>query len=194
MLLSPGVGAHAAPSRAPVLPPGSVATVAGKPVSDDTFLHWYAVAAHSAAHGGELPAIDSPAGVVAARQALGFLVQASWAEQQARRSKVRVSRKAVLAVYLRDKKINFKTEAAFQRFLAEAGETVADIKFRVRQDILNDRLQRHAMAKAHTRRGRIRALERYLTHFLDYWPAHTVCAEPYSDPGNCGSTAPLPSS
>jgi foldase protein PrsA len=79
-------------------------------------------------------------------QAMQVLVSYAWIEGEADELGLAVSDEAVSRSFRRQRRANFQTRRAFRRFLRESGQTVADIRFRVRIDLLTTRIRRRVTA------------------------------------------------
>jgi foldase protein PrsA len=80
-------------------------------------------------------------------QVLGFLIQAYWYQALAHREGVTVSQATVLKVFNTAKKQQFPTEAAFQTFIKQSGETLADILYRIKAAQIFQALVKKAASK-----------------------------------------------
>jgi hypothetical protein len=174
------LAAPAASAQTP-LAPGEIARVADTPVLKTDFDHWLTIAVRSS---GEEP--DE----ALRKQVSQLLISNLWLELEAARVGIVVSPGAVTTVYRRQKRKAFPREADFQRFLKRSGHTVADLKLRVRVDLLAERLRRHWIATAKTPRGQQRRLDRALARYTKQWRAKTVCAEGYVSEWECGTVVP----
>jgi foldase protein PrsA len=65
-------------------------------------------------------------------QVMDFLIKAYWYQAEATKLKVNVTDAQVQQAFATAKKAQFPTEAAFQTFLSQSGQTLQDILFRVR--------------------------------------------------------------
>lgn len=82
------------------------------------------------------------------RQAMQFLVQSQWVQQEAAARGVVVSDGALRQIFKRQKRAAFQNERGYQRFLRESGATEADILHRIRLDTLQNRLTRRVTGRA----------------------------------------------
>ncbi len=117
------------------------------------------------------------------RQVMQFLVQAQWIEQEAAARGVAVSDQRVAQVFKRQKRAAFPNDRGYRRFLRRSGATEADIIFRVRLDILQDRVTRHVIKQAKVPLGR------FIEDFRKRYRAMTWCADGYVV-AECGAIAP----
>jgi foldase protein PrsA len=75
------------------------------------------------------------------QQALGFLTSLEWVFDEAREKDVKISDKEVMAHFDELKRQEFPKEAEFQKFLADTGQTVADLLLRVKLSMVSTKLQ-----------------------------------------------------
>jgi hypothetical protein len=73
-------------------------------------------------------------------QVLDFLIKASWYEALAARQHITVTDAAVQQAYAKQKAQQFPTQAAYQKFLSQTGQTVQDVLFRFRINLIYKRL------------------------------------------------------
>jgi hypothetical protein len=163
----------------PANPPADalIACVGGDAVTGALFSHWHALALKGDA------STDAKAlrGVV-----MDFLLSAGWTTGEARERGIRVSARAVRRRFTSQKHANFRTQAAFLKFLGETGETVSDIEFRVRLDMLSERIRKDAEGTG-TARSKHHAFAIFIRRFPAKWKARTSCRPEYTVTG-CGST------
>jgi len=207
-----------APAQEPLPPDDRVAQVGAVAISRADFDHWFASASHSmfqrpmefvapgyerctaakrklrAKKGWsklderELRARCARDHREVRRQAMQFLVQSQWVEQEAAARGVAVSEKHVRQTFKRQKRAAFPNERGYQRFLRESGATEADILFRIRLDILQNRLTRHVTRNVAPAREQI-TLVRFIEGFRKRYRAMTWCAAGYVI-AECGAIAP----
>lgn len=122
------------------------------------------------------------------RQAMQFLVQSQWVEQEAASRGVAVSERRVRQIFQRQKRAAFSNERGYRRFLRESGATEADILYRIRLDTLQNRLTRHVTRNVAPAREQI-ALARFIEVFRKRYRAKTWCADGYVIV-ECGAIAP----
>jgi parvulin-like peptidyl-prolyl isomerase len=80
-------------------------------------------------------------------QVLGFLIQAYWYQALAHTEGVTVSQASVMKVFNTAKKQQFPTDAGFQAFLKQSGETMADVVYRFKAQQIFKALVDHAASK-----------------------------------------------
>jgi hypothetical protein len=131
--------AASAQTPPPALAPGEIARVADTPILKTEYDHWVPIA-QKTSWSGDLP--DESA---VRPQVMQLLISFRWIEGEAARVGVEVKPGAVYTSYKRQKDISFPSEKAFQKFLETSGQTVADIKFRVRLDLLSNKLRDRAI-------------------------------------------------
>jgi hypothetical protein len=76
------------------------------------------------------------------RQVMQFLVQGQWVAQEAAAQGIEVSDQRVDRAFQRQRHAAFPNDAAYQRFLRRSGADEADIKHRIRLDLLQTFLTR----------------------------------------------------
>lgn len=124
------------------------------------------------------------------RQALSevmqFLIQAEWVQGEAVYRGVSISDTRVRRSLARQKREAFPTERDYRRFLRSSGMTEEMVLFRVRLDMLQQRLIARAGRDIEpTRDPRVRArrqqraISRYIAEFTRRWRARTACALGY---------------
>jgi hypothetical protein len=182
------LSAPVAAAQEPALPPDTIARVEQLAILKADFDHWLTIAAATAKR--DLPAPGTPEHRQLSDSVVQLLVSFLWIEGEARERGIVVSEAAVLAAFTRDKRRSFPRERDYQKFLAESGQTEADMLRRVRLELVSDRLRERAVAGAKTDRGQRRRLDRYVARFSRRWRKRTVCGEPYAIT-DCGRTAPI---
>jgi foldase protein PrsA len=77
-------------------------------------------------------------------QVMDFLIKASWYQAEAHRLKINVNDAEVQKAFQTAKQQQFQTNAAFQSFLSQSGQTLQDILFRVKiNEIFKKLLAKH---------------------------------------------------
>jgi foldase protein PrsA len=74
-------------------------------------------------------------------QVMNFLITGYWYQLEARRLHINVTAKQVQATFEKERKQAYPTQAAYQAFLKETGQTTADILYRVRIDLILSKLE-----------------------------------------------------
>jgi hypothetical protein len=82
------------------------------------------------------------------RQVMQFLIQGQWIEQEAAVQEIEVGGPRVDRAFRRQKRAAFPDDHAYQRFLRESGSDEADIKHRIRLDLLQNLLTRRVTGRA----------------------------------------------
>jgi hypothetical protein len=181
LLLAPAVHAQTP------LAPGEVARVGDTPILKTDYDHWRVIAQSSSGRG----LTDEPGDDAEVRpQVMQLLVSFLWIEGEAKRLGVVVSPGAVYTTYKRQKDESFPREKDFQKFLADSGQTVRDLKRRVRLDLLSNRIRDHVVRGAKTLESEYRRLDRFVPKFTARWKAMTECGKGYES-SDCGSVVPL---
>lgn len=102
-------------------------------------------------------------------QALSTVIGTEWLEQAAKAEGVSVSNKEVQSTFVAEKQKVFKTSKAFAVYLAQNGETEADLETRVRAQLLGQALQQKVYAGVHITEQQIR----------NYYQEHPVTPATY---------------
>jgi len=125
------------------------------------------------------------------RMTLRFLVQGQWVEQEAARRGIHVSERHVKRLFERQRRLAFPERGGYERFLRESGASEAGIKYRIRLDVLQNRITRRTTSRPVTTRGQQRALQRFIEDFRKRYVAVTWCAAGY-EIAECGATTAPP--
>jgi hypothetical protein len=175
------------PTTAPA-PAQVLACVGAQPITGATFEHWANVARKDE---GTAPSHPATSGEVAS-EVMGFLISSDWVLDEARALHLHVSASQVRRAFDRIRKQQFHKISEFRTFLRRSGQTVDDLLFRVRLNLLSGRIQKHVLAGRHSNAAKQRALLRFVTGFKQRWQARTVCVPGYTT-GDCGrlQAAPL---
>jgi SurA N-terminal domain len=150
------------PAHADTQPDWRVALVGTQPITASLYRHWEHVAHRQAPR-------DSAK--QRRTQVMTFLINSFWIIGEAQERGIRVSYKQVDRTLERQRRAAFPSEREFKRFLRQSGETVADLKFRVRIDLLTGKLASKIDPGA----------------FYSKWRAQTLCAVGFSV-HDCGGT------
>ena len=218
VLMCGPAAAQESPSLDPVAQVGPVA------ISQDEFEHWFAQAAHSHfGRAMELVPPEYNRCVAAKRRqrvakswrwlskpvlrkrcardhrslrrmTMQFLIQAQWVEQEAARQGIEVSERRVKRLFERQRRLAFPERGGYERFLRESGASEDGIKYRIRLDVLQNRITRRITARVRpvTTRGQQLALQNFIEDFRKRSRAITWCAAGY-EIAECGaSSAPPP--
>lgn len=177
--------APVAPVADPDAPPADavVACVGNVPITGERFAHWLAVSRKGSSPGAPADELRT--------QVLEFLLSAKWLEGEAAERGIRVSDRVVRRRFNRQKHAMFRTEREFRQFLEDSGMTRSDIKYRVRLDILSERV-RSAVIGTGSPAAKQRRLNRFVARFHRKWKARTLCRPNYPA-DQCGGTLPAAS-
>ena len=157
------------------LPSGAVARIDTRLVARRSYKRWFLIAAGN----GRLPKPRSQRHASLRRETMEFLIEGVWGQLEAREHGITVSRTAARRAFRRQKRQSFSTERAYRRFLKRAKATEADLLYRVKLDLLSDRLTRHVASEAGGTTGDQPVLERFIEDFDRKWRARTACARGY---------------
>jgi foldase protein PrsA len=80
------------------------------------------------------------------QQVMQFLVSAEWVLGEAKKQGINVTDKQVIQQFQMIKKQQFPTDAAYQAFLKQSGETEADLLLRVKLELISTKLRAKATA------------------------------------------------
>lgn len=118
------------------VPGNSVATVDGDPITKTDYEHWAAVVKKLS------PDIK---GAQARGQVVSLLVSFRWIDGEAERLDVKVTDAEVAKSYAEQKRQAFPKDSDFLKFIRETGQSEADIKRRVRVELLSNKIQQHVV-------------------------------------------------
>jgi foldase protein PrsA len=114
-------------------------------ISQTDFDHWLTVVASQPQPGQkkkpEPPKPGSRQYDAVKQQVMQFLVSAKWIEGEAKERGVSASPAEVDRQFEETKDQSFPNEKAYQRFLKTSGQTEEDLKFRVRLDVLSNKIR-----------------------------------------------------
>ena len=114
-------------------------------ISKDTFNHWYAVVAKQPQPGQKkpkpAPSLDSKQGQALKQQVMQFLVSSDWIEGEANERGLTASSTEIQKQFVQTKKQSFPNEKAYKKFLASSGQTLQDLLFRVKLDVLSNKIR-----------------------------------------------------
>jgi foldase protein PrsA len=103
----------------------------------------------------------------AQQQVLGFLIAVDWIFNEAETMGIKVTDKEVVKHFNELKKAQFPTEAKFQEFLASTGETVSDLLLRIKQSMLEKKIQ-EKVTKSHKNVSEAEVAKYYNEHKSTY--------------------------
>ncbi len=128
------------------VPSGSVASVEGNPIPQREFDHWLSVI-NASQQGAQpkkkakLPKRGSPQYEQLARQAMQFIVTSRWIIGEAADRDLTTSDREVARQFQQTKQQSFPSDKAYRKFLRSSGQTQEDIDFRVRADVLANKVR-----------------------------------------------------
>jgi hypothetical protein len=143
-------------------PDWRVAVVGPQPITASLYRHWEHIEHRVVPHESAKQRRTTD---------MRFLIAGFWIIGEAQERAIKVSDKELDREVQRTRRAAFRTERSFKRFLRRTGQTVADIKFRTRIDLLTEKLQ------AVVDPG----------EFASKWRARTLCAPGFTVP-DCGGT------
>jgi hypothetical protein len=166
------------------------------PITGAKFDHWATVASKgSGAESGGIstsprsghgptknraPSADKIVGEV-----MGFLISSYWVIGEAQDLKVYVSKRDVRRTFNHISHEQFPKHRELMAFLRGSGETMADLLFRVRLDLLSKKIQKRVVAGHQSVAARQRALTKFFRTFPVKWKAQTYCVQAFAV-SNCG--------
>jgi FKBP-type peptidyl-prolyl cis-trans isomerase (trigger factor) len=159
--------------------------VAGQPLTKAEYDRWRVIALASTGQAESQLTLETAAAL--REQVLQVLIERRWMEGEARQRKLSVTTAQVNREYRKQKREAFDKPAEFERFLRTSRQTIADLKWRVRDDLLARRVEAHVVGGAKTVRGRNLRIDRFLADFTARWHAQTVCVAGYATQRHCGS-------
>lgn len=129
------------------VPRGAVADVDGKPISQRDFDRWLTVVNASQQPPSKNrkkpkpPKRGSPTYNQLRDQVIQFLVSARWIEGEAADRDISTTEKEVERQFEQTRDQSFQSKKAYERFLETSGQSQDDILFRVRLDVLSNKLR-----------------------------------------------------
>ncbi|MGA8365645.1 MAG: hypothetical protein WB709_14175 [Solirubrobacteraceae bacterium] len=161
-------------------PAGEVIVCIGvQSITGAMFSHWAVVA--QKAEGSTKPRASTTAVI---KEVMGFLISSFWVIGEASNLNIHASEAEVRHTFDSIRGQQFPKRREFTEFLKSTGQTIADILFRVRLNLLSGRIQRHVLAGHKGRRGQ-RDLARFVRGFRRKWIAETYCTPTYTS-SDCG--------
>jgi parvulin-like peptidyl-prolyl isomerase len=114
-------------------------------ISKQEFTHWYTVVASQPQPGQKKPksppSPDSKQGKALKQQVMQFLISADWIIGEAKDRGLTASDEEIKRQFDQTKKQSFPNDKAYQRFLKSSGQTVDDLLFRVKLDVLSNKIR-----------------------------------------------------
>ena len=125
---------------------GAVAEVDGKPISQQDFDHWLGVVSAvqrppKSKQKPEPPKKGSPEYDQVAQQVMQFLVSALWIDGEAADRNITATDKEVAAAVQADQGPVLPDREGLPEFLSQSGQSEEDILFRVRLDVLSNKIR-----------------------------------------------------
>ena len=118
-------------------------------------------------------------------EVMGFLISSDWMIGEAKNLNVRLSAAEVRRRFEHIRDQQFPKRREFSAFLKSSGQTVGDLLFRVRVNLLSSLIQRKVAAGAASPSDRERAIAQFVETFRERWTAQTYCARAYAV-SDCG--------
>jgi hypothetical protein len=184
----PATGALQPTATAPAAPGAILVCVGSRTITGAEFAHWLAIA------GKDQPPTDSngqssPAALDA--EVLDFLISARWQVGEAEHLRIHLTRAQVERAYVRIRNQQFPKHKQFEAFLRSSGETVGDLKFRVKLNLLSQLTIKRVSSGRRGERARARSLARFVRGFKSRWRVRTYCAAEYLT-RDCGHVLSTP--
>jgi foldase protein PrsA len=130
------------------VPRGAVAEVSGKPIPKRDFDHWLEVVNASQQAPSKQrkkppkpPKPGSPTYNQLRDQVIQFLVSARWIEGEAADRDITTTNQEVERQFKQTRDQSFQSKRAYERFLEQSGQSQEDILFRVKLDVLSNKLR-----------------------------------------------------
>ena len=98
-----------------------------------------------------------------------------WLEGEAARRGIEVSARQVSRSFRHQKRAAFPDDRDYRRFLRATGQTHADVRYRVRVDLLSNRIRDEVIGGAKRSRTQQRRLDKFVVAFFARWQAQTLC-------------------
>jgi hypothetical protein len=116
---------------------------------------------------------------------MGFLISSDWVIGEAWDLNIRVSEVEVRRSFDRIRREQFPERREFTAFLKSSGQTVADLLFRVRLNLLSTRIQRQIIASQHGSSAQGHAITHFVSEFKSKSRGQTYCSPAYAV-NDCG--------
>jgi hypothetical protein len=177
----------ASPNPAAPVPAATqiVVCVHDLPILGATYTHWTEVAEKS-----EGPK-HQPSAREVTEEVLAFLISSDWTIEEARRRHIEIPARTVRRSFDRIRAQQFPKHGEFGAFLKSSGQTLADLEFRVKLNLLSGRLTARVLASQHTARAKQHALANFVKGFKRRWQSTTYCTSEYDVP-DCGHVVAPP--
>jgi hypothetical protein len=162
----------AAPAAASAVPPGlsgdEPVSVAGRTITLDEITHWARISARTD---------GSPGGATREHFELAaqLVISFRWIAGEAELRGLELSRRQAAEAFRRQKQRAFPRDRDYRRFLRRTGQTDADVRHRVRLDLLSDRIRDDVIGGEKRARVQQRRLDEFIAAFFARWHAQTLC-------------------
>ena len=148
--------------------------VGSRPITGAQFAHWLAIARK-----GESTSKQQMSFAEMSSEVLGFLISARWEADEAARLRIHVTPAQVQRAFVRIRDQQFPKHREFEAFLRSSGESIADLEFRVKLNLLSQRTIKRVEAGRGGAAKQQRALARFVHDFFSRWHTRTSCAAEY---------------
>ena len=105
-----------------------------------------------------------------------FLVSAKWIEGEASRRRISPTEAEIMAAFRQAKDESFPTEKAYQRFLKRSGQTQQDVLYRVKLDVLSNKI-RDDVLRGESGRAAQKLIDSFSASFRRRWKSKTKCRD-----------------
>ena len=122
-------------------------------------------------------------------QAAGLLISYRWIRGEASERGLVVTSAEVRQSLREQRAQTFPRPRAYRRYLRRTGQTRANLRFRVKMDLLASRLRDQATAGASTPEEQQDMLEVFVQGYRAKWRARTTCLPPWVNEFDCQPTA-----
>jgi foldase protein PrsA len=121
-------------------------------ISKQDFTHWVTVVSSQPQPGQKKkPAPPKPGSRqydAVKQQVMQFLVSAKWIEGEAKKRDISATDAEVARQFKETKNQSFPNDKAYQRFLKTSGQTEKDLQFRVRLDVISNKIRQQVTQKS----------------------------------------------
>jgi hypothetical protein len=121
---------------------------------------------------------------------MSFLISSDWTIGEAHALGIEVTAAEVRRAFDHIRREQFHKKGEFTAFLRSSGQTVADLLFRVRLNLLSARMQRQIIVGQHGAGAQEHAITHFVSEFKSKWRAQTYCAPVYAL-SDCGHVQPV---
>lgn len=124
-------------------------------------------------------------GIAIREEVMGFLLSSYWVVGEAEALKIEIPQNTVLQQFEKIRREQFPKRGEFKSFLRRSGQSVGDLLFRVRLNLLSAEIQKHVLAGESGASEKEQALREFVTSFEARWRAQTFCRRAFAVP-DCG--------